>query len=317
MWQASAPSNIALIKYMGKRTDGKNLGTNPSLSLTLNHLRSFVTIEPRDGTHDEWEPLDGKMELSTRGREKFLAHFQFLKQQMGVQDQFFLLKSKNDFPSDCGIASSASSFAALTKCACLALGDITKQEVPYNQQAQWSRLGSGSSCRSFYEDFVYWDGAEDIHVLESPHRDFLHQVFIVSSDVKAVSSSEAHQRVSTSLLMGDRSSRVKKRLDELQKLLNATALPWREIYELTWAEFFDMHSLFETSQPPFGYMLPQSVELLMGARQLWQRQDDGPVVTMDAGPNVHLLWRSEQRAMAQKFQQTFSSIRSFTNMEPL
>src|SRR4051812_32507033 len=115
-WQASAPSNIALIKYMGKTADGTNTGTNPSLSMTLPHLLSHVEIE--DGAEqDSWESLDGNLKLSETGRAKFLKHLLFLKEQYQVTDRFFTVRSKNDFPSDCGIASSASSFAALTKCA--------------------------------------------------------------------------------------------------------------------------------------------------------------------------------------------------------
>lgn len=63
-----------------------------------------------------------------------------------------------------------------------------------------------------------------------------------------------------------------------------------------------MHALFETAQPPFGYMAPASLEILTKARQLWQNDNDGPIVTMDAGPNVHLLWRSEQKEQARRFE---------------
>ncbi|MCC6137814.1 MAG: diphosphomevalonate decarboxylase, partial [Bdellovibrionaceae bacterium] len=120
IWKASAPSNIALIKYMGKTADGKNTGVNPSLSLTLNHLLSHVAIQENSLGHDEWRSMDGKMELSATGKAKFLKHFQFLKEVFVISDRFFTVQSKNDFPSDCGIASSASSFAALTMASCSA-----------------------------------------------------------------------------------------------------------------------------------------------------------------------------------------------------
>ena len=62
-----------------------------------------------------------------------------------------------------------------------------------------------------------------------------------------------------------------------------------------------MHALFETSQPPFGYINGKSVDLLQIARTFWQAQNDGPLVTMDAGPNVHFLWRPDQIQQAQYF----------------
>ncbi len=65
--EASAPSNIAVIKYMGKTSKEVNLPSNASLSFTLEHLRSFVVIEPREG-EDDWQPLAGfpKMNLLRR-----------------------------------------------------------------------------------------------------------------------------------------------------------------------------------------------------------------------------------------------------------
>ena len=50
-----------------------------------------------------------------------------------------------------------------------------------------------------------------------------------------------------------------------------------------------MHALFETSLPSFGYMTAESVEVLHKVREYWRKHDSGPLVTMDAGANVHLL----------------------------
>jgi diphosphomevalonate decarboxylase len=315
MWEASAPSNIALIKYMGKSAEGKNVGVNPSLSLTLPHLRSQVLIQEHAQSDDTWEALDGKMTLSETGKEKFLKHFSFLKEKFGLTNKKFIIRSKNDFPSDCGIASSASSFAALTTCAAQAFGDITGQKISLEEQALLSRYGSGSSCRSFSEGFVEWDGNNSITPLPSTHADLFHQVYIVSSSVKTVSSSQAHQRVATSSLMPGRTERVQLRMNAVKNILKAQKLDWENLYSLVWAEFWDMHALFETSQPPFGYFLPNSLKLIQQARDLWETDGDGPIVTMDAGPNVHFLWRKDQLVSANFFANRNSDIRCFSNME--
>jgi diphosphomevalonate decarboxylase len=58
--QVSSPSNIALIKYMGKIPDQGNKPTNSSLSYTLEHLRTFVDVTLKtELTEDEWKPLKG------------------------------------------------------------------------------------------------------------------------------------------------------------------------------------------------------------------------------------------------------------------
>ena len=181
--EASAPANLALIKYMGKRDSQKNLSDNPSLSYTLGHFRSFVELEllspppfqapqtpqvpsppaslPAGPFHkpqsqnqgqiqgrlqgqgqtqgrlqnqsqnqgqnqDRWEPLlttsQGEslppLHLTKEEQDRFLRHLAFLKQKLHWKGVPFLLRSGNNFPQACGLASSASSFAALTKAAC-------------------------------------------------------------------------------------------------------------------------------------------------------------------------------------------------------
>lgn len=302
-WTAEAPSNIALIKYMGKIDVPGNKPTNSSLSYTLGHLKSIVQLEYDDHYMvDTWEPLSAfggrtfqPLGLSEKGKERFLAHLSLLKAHFDFHG-YFKVRSANDFPSDCGLASSASSFAALTKVAMVALSELTKRSTPsVSEAANWSRRGSGSSCRSFFEPWVIW--APD-HVGEVPslsdRGDLLHQVIVVDDHVKQVSSSEAHKRVTSSLLFAGRPNRADVRAGDLIKALETER--WEDAFEITWAEFWDMHALFETSQPSFGYMNLGSLDVLRYVRDfVWAKEKDGPLVTMDAGPNVHLLFRKDDR----------------------
>ena len=94
---ASAPSNIAVIKYMGKTGQGNN-PTNGSLSLTLNSLRTFVELTESPKSEDSWFPLSEvalseweesnipssmqelkKIELSEKPQKRFLAHLNKMK----------------------------------------------------------------------------------------------------------------------------------------------------------------------------------------------------------------------------------------------
>ncbi|MBY0385563.1 diphosphomevalonate decarboxylase [bacterium] len=305
MWEASAPSNIALIKYMGKRPGG-NIASNASLSWTLDHLRSFVQLEQAE--QDSWQPHPAwpSIEMSEVGREKYLAHLLLVKNYFSAENYFFQIRSGNNFPADCGIASSASSFAALTLAAAQALSSLTKKAMPTKETlADWSRQGSGSSCRSFFPGFVGWT-ERGVEPVESGLKNIYHQTVIVSGAKKSVSSSQAHQRVQSSLLMDGREERAQKRFDHLKTELQKVNPDWKTLFEITWADFWDMHALFETSVPSFGYMQSGSLEVLQQARGLWLEQNDGPLITMDAGPNVHLLWRGEQKEMARVFSKKHS-----------
>jgi diphosphomevalonate decarboxylase len=59
--------------------------------------------------------------------------------------------------------------------------------------------------------------------------------------------------------------------------------------EISWAELWDMHSLFHTSNTPFFYLSPLSMAVLRWSENRWETKGHGPITTVDAGPNVHLL----------------------------
>lgn len=306
--ETSAPSNIALIKYMGKDSHSGNLPSNPSLSYTLEHLRSFVVIE-ENAARDEWQSLAGftPLILSEKGRDKFLNHFQRLKMEWKISGTY-RLSSANNFPSDCGLASSASSFAALTLAAYqLARTQRSEFYLSREELSRWSRLGSGSSCRSLFSPWAEWsgEGAEEV----SFNLQLEHAVLIVDGAKKTVSSSDAHKRVNTSLLWNGRPGRAVERLTKLKQALAVGA--WPAAYELCWAEFWDMHALFETSLPPFGYMTEGTLKALSQLRVLWNEQGDGPLVTMDAGANIHLLFRKDQIPTAERWLKDFKNLRSW------
>jgi diphosphomevalonate decarboxylase len=300
MWEASAPSNIALIKYMGKKAGG-NIAINPSLSWTLNHLRTFVQLEVAE--KDSWEPHPSwpSLLMSETGREKYLAHLLRIKKYFSAEHLFFTVRSGNNFPADCGIASSASSFAALTIGATQAITQLAEKAMPLTASlADLSRQGSGSSCRSFFPGFVSWTD-RGVNSVESSIAKIVHQTVIVSGEKKSVSSSRAHELVQSSLLMEGREFRAQKRFDQICAELKKAKPNWSVLFETTWADFWDMHALFETSSPAFGYIKPASLQVLMEVRTLWEKTADGPLVTMDAGPNVHLLWREDQKLAARDF----------------
>ncbi|MFZ3231078.1 MAG: diphosphomevalonate decarboxylase [Pseudobdellovibrio sp.] len=311
--EASAPSNIALIKYMGKVDSKKNSPCNSSLSYTLNHLRTFVSIEDNVSLEfDSWSSLDRKdlrrIDLSEKGRNKFLKHFSFLKEQLNISEKFEI-KSANNFPSDCGLASSASSFAALTLAAYQWALQAKKISIKDDGElAMLSKMGSGSSCRSFYSPWVVWD-AEGVKQIELAENKLKHQVVLCDESIKSVSSSDAHLRVLTSDLFIGRPARAELRLNKLKEVLSSGKLidSWRQAFEICWNEFWDMHALFHTSQPAFMYMNSGSQEVLTTILKIWNMENDGPLVTMDAGSNIHLLYRKDQDELYSRLIKLFST----------
>ena len=298
-WFAQAPSNIALIKYMGKKNTNKNIPSNPSLSYTLNRLRTEVTLETVPGTNDIWEPLEKEGIInhifSEKAQARFLRHLQLIKNTFDYHGAFRVC-SGNNFPHSTGLASSASSFAALTRCAVLACAELMRAELPsIEDQAQLSRQGSGSSCRSFFEPWALWD-EESVYAPATALPLLEHEVILIQQEEKEVSSSEAHQRILNSPHHSMRSERAKENLEQLIRALNLNQ--WSTAYEICWREFQDMHDLFRTSTPSFSYISLESTKILDRIQAHWKETNDGPLVTMDAGPNIHLLYRPGQARLS-------------------
>ncbi len=290
----TAPSNIALIKYMGKISANGNKPTNASFSYTLNHLTTAVELVEAD--KDSWHPLELdnyiKPELSQKGIARYLDHFKKLKEELGI-NKSYTISSASNFPSDCGLASSASSFAALTKAA----NQVAAKKLDKKAIAALSQKGSGSSCRSFMSPWCVWD-SEGVHQPDIKIQNLYHQVIILDDKVKEVSSSAAHLKVLTSPLFVGRVKRAEERLSQLLEVLDSD---WKKAYQICWDEFIDMHKLFETSKPAFGYRTEETNTILDNIKKLWDSKQDGPLVTMDAGPNIHLLYKNKE--LAKDFQE--------------
>lgn len=300
--EAQGFANIALIKYMGKRDAGRNVPYNPSLSYTLPHLKTTVVVTGAVNGPDRWEYLSGAgnvaIRLTPEGETRFLHYVRKLC-DLWEHPRSVLVRSANNFPADAGIASSASSFSAVTK-AVAAL--LRRHETP-TQLAQLSRIGSGSSCRSFLGPWCLWDG-DSIDALDFPLGSLLHMVVIVDAGRKSVSSSDAHLRVVTSPHFDGRADRARLRMTQLLHALENS--DWRSAYEISSAEFHDMHELFHTSEPPFRYRTPDSDRVVQECADFWATHRDGPIVTMDAGPNVHLLFRRDQIGMLSQMRERYS-----------
>lgn len=306
-WSATAPSNIALIKYMGKSDESRNIASNPSLSYTLNALTSTVELRLNSKPLDQWQPLPSTaytdFELSDKAKQRFINHLRFLKQGFDFQGNF-LIRSNNNFPMGTGLASSASSFAALTKCAVTAFTELTNvTPLPISGIAKLSRQGSGSSCRSFFTPWALWEDTE-ISAIKLPYRHLIHQIILVDNKEKEISSSKAHKLVLTSPNFKGRTTRASQNLDELMSALNNK--DWKNAYQICWREFMDMHELFHTATPSFSYMTEATKLHLAQLQNLWEEEGDGPIITMDAGPNIHLLFREDQAILAQRYQDIFS-----------
>ena len=218
----------------------------------------------------------------------------------------FKVRSGNNFPKSSGAASSASSFSALTQAVYhLALREGKTKTLSVEKLSLISREGSGSSCRSFFAPWCLWDG-DKVQSISFPYEKLHHDLILCGEGEKKVSSSEAHQRVRTSPYFEERVSRAENRLNALMEGMKKKN--WDSIKKIVQEEFKDMHNLFETSKPAFSYYTEKSYKTLKILDQFWLKKKDGPLITMDAGPHIHLLYRLDQMSLKKQVDLLLSSL---------
>src|SRR5215475_6277197 len=139
-------SNLALVKYWGKGEEGANHPAGPSLSVTLDSLSSAAEVV--FSTRLSGDRVEGLPPSAQKKVLRFLERFRATFDVRGHASVFLV----SNFPVAAGLASSASTFAALSKAASTAAGlTLSDREL-----AELARTGSGSACRSIYGGFVEW-----------------------------------------------------------------------------------------------------------------------------------------------------------------
>ncbi len=297
----------------------KNISVNPSLSYTLEHFKTKVLIE--ESEKDQWSAFKSnpfkqlsystsqkfffENSLPPSAQKRFLDFFRFLKKVFSLPGHYTVF-SQSNFPISIGTASSASSFCALTQ----AVYKLAKNRSPikslinkmtWEKLAQLSRVGSGSSCRSFFAPFCLWEDS-GVRAFTAPWGKLLHQLVVIDPRPKKISSTKAHERVRTSPHFKDRPIRAKKRMQFLMRAFEQR--DWRACFKICNEEFLDIHLLFESSRPPFKYQTSVVKKVLSCIQTFWKH--DGPLVTMDAGANIHLLYRPDQRDQREKIKTLLS-----------
>lgn len=296
------PSNIAIVKYWGKH--GRQLPNNPSISFTLSNAQTetrmiFSPNETEDFSINFF--LEGK--LNEKFGERTLKFFSSIKDYFPFIENFnYTVESKNTFPHSSGIASSASGMGALAMCLCEMESKINGSGIDLKKASIVARLGSGSACRSIYPSMALWGETETVHGSSNEYAipmDNIHEIFktyhddilIVSSGEKEVSSSVGHALMDNNIYAETRYKQAHNNIEKLMGILtNGDLEAFGEIAE---SEALTLHALMMCSKPSFILMQPQTLTMISKIRA-YRKETKLPVYfTLDAGPNIHLLYPHE------------------------
>lgn len=302
------PSNIALVKYWGKK--GLQLPANASISFTLRDLYTETRVETSKGEGRAEVYVDGVRQPSFDA--KVQAFFDRQKPAMTWMDGVdFRVYTHNNFPHSSGIASSASGMGALALCAGELHRQVSGEMLPTTTISSMARLGSGSACRSVYGPLAIWGehpaypGSSDQFAVPFPEQE-LHEnfrqwedaVMIVESGRKAVSSTAGHKLLDAHPYAAARYATANANMEQLQGILRSGDVA--AFTALVESEALQLHAMMMCSMPYYLLMKPASLEII---RRVWDfREQTGVplVITLDAGANVHVLYPAQFKTQAEE-----------------
>jgi len=310
-----APSNIALVKYWGKRP--VQIPANPSISFTLDTCATTTSVTFEKKQKNDRFSFD--LFFEGQPKEDFKPKIQTFLERIEMYVPFlreyhFTIETLNSFPHSSGIASSASGMAALSLC----LMDIEKQLNPkmdaslfFAKASYLARLGSGSACRSIKGDLVQWGAhknipnSSDLYGIEYPFKvtpvfkSYCDTILLVHKGQKQVSSTVGHQLMHGHPYAENRFEQAFSNLDKLKPILANGDL--ESFIKLVESEALTLHAMMMTSMPYFMLMKPDTLEII---NKTWGYREATKIpvcFTLDAGANVHLLYPSSDKEKVQIF----------------
>jgi diphosphomevalonate decarboxylase len=305
----TSPSNIALVKYWGKF--GDQLPRNPSVSFTLKHAVTTMKMEV-------FAKVEGGLSLeflfenkeNQKFQDKILKYLEKEKKLFPWLERVHLkISSTNTFPHSSGIASSASSMSAL--CLCLlsadeALGGNERSESEFFKFAsEMSRLASGSAARSVYSTMASWGEtkairgssnhyASEFEDLHPYFHDYCDSILIVSAKEKSVSSRAGHSLMENHPYKEARYAQASDNMSALVNVLKTGDM--NRFVDIVEEEALCLHALMMTSRPSYILLQPESLILIEKIREFRAETQIPACFTIDAGPNIHLLYPAKNAA---------------------
>ena len=213
----------------------------------------------------------------------------------------FLIETANNIPTEAGVASSASGFAALV----LALDQLFHWQLDKKNLSILARLGSGSACRSLWQGFVKWHAGVQANGMDSVAEplsvewpNFRMGLLIFSEKEKSIGSREAMQRVvATSRFYKEWPAQVDDDIKMIERALSQQNFDL--LGKTAESNALAMHATLLTAQPSISYYLPETIAAM---QSVWCLRAQGVSVyfTQDAGPNLKLLFLSKDEKIVKE-----------------
>ena len=295
---ARAYTNIALIKYWGKKNKQLKLPYTNSLSLTLDRFYTDTKATIIDSDKDVVY-LNNQL-LDDTQNKRILNYLETVRNFYSFTEHF-QIDSVNHVPTSAGFASSASGFAALAA----AINETKQLDLNRRELSILARNGSGSASRSIYGGFVEWQAGHDnessfaVPIDETPDIDLALLSVVINKHSKKISSTVGMENsVKSSPFYPNWVTLVSSEIKEIKQAIAQKDL--QKIGEISEHNAMSMHALTLSADPSFTYFAPETIRIIQLIQEL-RRKGLFAYATIDAGPNVKIICTKESLPKVQTY----------------
>ena len=308
------PSNIAIVKYWGKKPI--QIPCNSSLSITLSNSYTEVEAELSPKTSEDKVEMtyyfEGEIsDLFGRKVAKYLEDnidsFPFLN------DYAVTMRSMNSFPHSAGIASSASAFGAISLSMldfAYAFANKPQDETFFKEASNLARLGSGSACRSIFPSYAMWgenehiegssnDRAIEVTDIHPNFKNMKDAILIIEDEPKKVSSTIGHGLMNNHPYASARFKQANQRTAKLVEILKSGDI--EAFIQISESEALTLHAMMMTSSEYYLLVKPGTIRAIEKLMQFRMECLVPVCFTLDAGPNLHVLYPEKYAEKVEDF----------------
>ncbi|WP_049925146.1 phosphomevalonate decarboxylase MvaD [Halopiger goleimassiliensis] len=275
-----------LVKYHGMRDEIERLPYHDSISLCTAPSHTRTTVEFSMDYDEDRFVVDGE-ELEGRAAERVEAVVEKARSLSDAAHTVYpvRLESENSFPSNVGLGSSSSGFAA----AAMALAEAAELDLSLPEISTIARVGSASAARAVTGAFSQLHTGlndEDCRSRRIPtnlHEDLKIIVGLVPYHKE---TEDAHEEAADSHMFQARNAHIHEQIAEMRDALRSD--DFERAFELAEHDSLSLAATTMTGPSGWVYWQPATLAIFNRVRELREEEDIPVYFSTDTGASVYV-----------------------------
>ncbi|MFC6717587.1 phosphomevalonate decarboxylase MvaD [Natrialbaceae archaeon GCM10025810] len=275
-----------LVKYHGMRDDIRRLPYHDSISVCTAPSHTRTTVEFSMDYDDDVFVVDGE-ELDGRAYERVEAVVEKARSMSDAAHTVYpvRLESENSFPTNVGLGSSSSGFAA----AAMALAEAADLDVSLQEISTIARVGSASAARAVTGAFSQlYTGLNDEDCRSRRIPTNLHEQLktIVALVPYHKNTEDAHDEAADSHMFEARMAHIHGQIAEMRDALRND--DFERTFELAEHDSLSLAATTMTGPSGWVYWQPATLAVFNRVRELREEEDIPVYFSTDTGASVYV-----------------------------